>query len=134
MAIEFKLIPNRHLGIDGYPMTQRLCVVSTSRYDFYDMARDICEATSLTPADVYAVMIALLHNIHEALLAGRIVELQGLGSFQLTVKSRLCTPDETELPGFDARRLIHGYKVLFRPTERLKRDLASLATLRRKST
>lgn len=53
-----------------------------------DMADDIAYATSLTDGDVLNVNRALIRQIRINLAAGKIVQLENLGTFQIQVGSR----------------------------------------------
>lgn len=53
--------------------------VKTGEYTFADLARDINNSTTITEADVTAVLKAMKHFITKALLKGEVVVLQDLG-------------------------------------------------------
>lgn len=95
--------------------------VSTGLYGFEQMAEDICHSCSLTEGDVTAAMRSMLHFAREALLAGQTVEMEGLGRFRISVKSRLCTLDETTRRGFSVADAVRQFKVIYTPDVRLRR-------------
>lgn len=101
--------------------------VSRGVYGFDQMAEDICRSTSLTEGDVVGAMRSMLHFARQALLNGYTVELEGLGRFRITVKSRLCTREETERRSFSVDDAIRLYKVQFTPDARLQRRIAAEA-------
>lgn len=127
MSIQCKLVKGidpRHPD-EGGQFTLR--AVSAGHYGFDQMCEDICRSSSLTEGDVSAAMRNMLHFAREALLAGCTVELEGLGRFRITVRSRLCTADETERRGFSVADAVRHYKLQFTPDARLVRHIAASA-------
>ena len=58
-----------------------------SDYDFKELAEDIATATTVTKADALAVLASIKPYIKNALLSGRRVVLNDLGSFVISVRS-----------------------------------------------
>jgi predicted histone-like DNA-binding protein len=128
MAIQCKVVKGinpRHPEAGGQ---YTLRAVSSGLYGFEQMCEDICRSSSLTEGDVAAAMRSMLHFAREALLAGQTVEMEGLGRFRITVKSRLCTPEETARRSFSVADVVRQYKLQFTPDVRLGRLIAARAT------
>lgn len=102
----------------------RLQSVSRGTYGFDQMAEDINHQTSLTEADAMAAVTAFMSNMRTALLAGKIVELEGIGRFRVIVKSDIVKRTESERRGFRPFGLLRGFRIQFLPTVRLKAFLA----------
>lgn len=64
-------------------------IVSKGTFDLRMIARQISQASSLTEGDVYSVIINLRETIISLLEAGYIVKIDELGSFSITIESRL---------------------------------------------
>lgn len=85
-----------------------------------EIAHDICMSTSLTEADVKAVLSALEHEISNALLSGNRVQLDEIGTLSLSLAIQKETKDGRKKPqkvvGSDLKAgEIKVNKVLFTP-------------------
>lgn len=106
-------------------------IKKTSDYDFASLAADVNNSTTVTYADCMAVLTACRTFIEQALLDGRAVILNGLGRFQIGLKTR-CFPAETmQAEGFLASAFIKGAKINFRPESSLKKTIASKISYKR---
>nr|WP_319401240.1 hypothetical protein [uncultured Carboxylicivirga sp.] len=78
------------------------------------------KATTLTGADIYAVLVALTSEIPNLLLDNYSVNLQSLGIFSLHFSS-----DSKDSPNEVNGNCINNLKVQFRPCIKLKKKLRS---------
>ena len=99
-------------------------VQSSGTIDFDVLAEDISYATSLTDGDVSNVLRALVKQIKKHLADGKIVQLDGLGTFQFQMSSKGA---ETEKDYNTA--LIKKVSIRFRPG-RLIREVQNLENLK----
>lgn len=93
-----------------------------------EIAHDICMSTSLTEADVKAVLSALEHQISNALLSGNRVQLDEIGTLSLSLAIQKETKDGRKKPqkvvGSDLKAgEIKVNKVLFTPSNALREKL-----------
>ena len=124
MAINYKVSKCKNpKGIEG--VNYFSCKASkTSDYTFKELAQDIAYSTTCTKADAMAVLASIKPYVTSALLAGRRVVLDDLGSFSISVRSK-CFPQETmQDKEFTPSSMIRGYHVNFRPEVELKKDIA----------
>ena len=98
--------------------------VKTGEYTFDDLAADINNSTTVTKADAMAVLASVKPVILSALLAGRRVVLDDLGSLVLSVRSKCFTQEEMQEKDFVPSAKIKGYGIIFRPEVDLKKNLA----------
>lgn len=82
-----------------------------------ELAEAMSRSSSINKSDITGVIEALIPEIISHLKNGGIVEIDGFGSFRLSISSEeRDTPKETSIE--DIRRL----KILFRPDRRLKEE------------
>ena len=98
-------------------------VQSTGTVSFDTLAEDISYATSLTDGDVSNVLRALVKQVKKHLTDGKIVQLDGLGTFQFQMSSKGA---ETEKDYNTS--LIRKVRIQFRPG-RLIKEVQNLNTL-----
>lgn len=92
--------------------------VSSGEMTLDDLATEIAHTSSLTEADVHAVLQALVHAIPRAISDGYIVRLGNLGSFRMSVNSAGSNQkDQVSEASIRKRRLV------FYPGKRLKQQL-----------
>ena len=105
--------------------------VKTSDYDFEDLANDIAFATTCTKGDAMAVLASIKPFIVKALLNGRRVVLNELGSFVMGLTAK-CFPEAAlESDEFSPSQMIKGWHVNFRPEPKLKKELAQGVSYKR---
>lgn len=102
----------------------RLVTSTRGTYNFDQMCEDINHQTTLTEADALAAVTAFLSNMRTALLAGKCVELEGIGKFKVLAKSNIVRKEEAYKKGFRPTSLLRGFRIQFLPTVRLKAFLA----------
>lgn len=95
--------------------------VSSGEITLDELASQISHASSLTEADVYAVLQSLVREIPRALSDGYIVRLGNLGSFRVSVNSEGShTREEVSEKNVRKRRLI------FTPGKQMKKELEKI--------
>ena len=86
MAIEFKMVPKQN-NIASPPQTKYYpCAVSKGEVDLEYLAEIIASRSTVTVADCYGVLIGMSQVIGEELANGKIVKIDRLGTFALTLK------------------------------------------------
>ena len=96
----------------------------TSDYAFDDLASDISHSTTVTQADAMAVLASIKPFVKGALLSGRRVVLQDLGSFVIGVRSKCFTCEDMADEDFVPSAQIRGYHINFRAEPQLKKEIA----------
>ena len=110
MSIKFKTIEKVNPRDLTAPKKHYASVVAEGSTDLEDLAELVATQCTVSPADCYAVLIALESNIIRELKNGRIVHLGKLGSYRISVSSEgKDTSDEV------VRTSIKKAKVLFSP-------------------
>ena len=124
MAINYKISRCKNpKGVEG--TTYFSCKASkTSDYTFEELSEDIATATTVTKADALAVLASIKPYIQAALLAGRRVVLNDLGSFVIGIRSKCFTKADMQDEEFTPGSKIKGYAVHFRPEPALKKELS----------
>lgn len=89
MAQKFKLIRRKNLGKDNQVTPQKYYAqaVNNGYVSFDELCTEIGEGSTLTSADVKAVMDRMNYILDKNLKAGRIVQFGEIGSFRLAVGS-----------------------------------------------
>lgn len=95
--------------------------ISTGEVDMEKLSELIGYQTTLTPPDIYAVLMALEHNVISQLEEGKIVKLGNLGNFRVSISSEgVDTPEAVTSDAITKRR------ILYRPGKKLQRLLTDL--------
>ena len=133
MAVNYKVSKCKNPGKNAVAgTTYYSCKASkTSDYKFDELADDIATATTVTKADALAVLASIKPFIKTALLSGRRVVLNDLGSFIISVRSKCFSQDAMAASDFSASAQIRGYHVNFRPEPNLKKELAAKISFKR---
>ncbi|WP_108869403.1 HU family DNA-binding protein [Aquimarina aquimarini] len=121
MSVNFKSIARRDpRDIMATPKHYAM-VVSNGATDIDQLSQLISDGSTVTQADVYAVIIRLVNTIQNELSQGRTVRLGKLGSFNLSVNSEgVDTPDKV------TPSLIKRTKIRYRPSLELNNMLKTL--------
>lgn len=122
MSVAYKVIPRGEPGVvgGGTPKYYALAV-SKGNKNIRDISKEISRMSSLTRADVIAVLEAFVDLIPEYLGAGFAVSLGELGTLSISLKS---TGSETAEEVTAAN--IQRHRVLFRPGREVKGLLSDL--------
>lgn len=91
------------------------CAQYTTKLSLKSLCQRISLQTTLTRADVYAVIVAAVDNVILALREGNLIEFGELGTFRLSLMST----GAASVKEFSAKNII-GAKVLFSPGEDLR--------------
>ena len=131
MAINYKVSKCKNpKGIEGVDYFS--CKASkTSDYTFKELATDIAYSTTCTKADALAVLSSIKPFVQNALLSGRRVVLEDLGSFVISIRSKCFTRDTIEAKDFVPSSMIRGYHINFRPEVELKKEIAQKISFKR---
>ena len=131
MAINYKISRCKNpKGVEGTNYFS--CKASkTSDYTFEELSEDIATATTVTKADALAVLASIKPYIQAALLAGRRVVLNDLGSFVIGIRSKCFTEDAMQADDFSPSAKIKGYHLNFRPEVALKKVLDQKVSFKR---
>jgi predicted histone-like DNA-binding protein len=121
MAINFKMVPKKNILVSPPQIKYYPCAVHKGEEDLDSLAEKVASRSSMSKADCFGVIIGLTEVIAEALAEGRIVRIDSLGSFQITVQG---TPADTleEL----GKANIKSAKIKYNPSKRMKMKLDSL--------
>ena len=95
------------------------------------VSEDIATATTVTKADALAVLASIKPYIQAALLAGRRVVLNDLGSFVIGISSKCFSADAMSADDFSPSAKIKGYHLNFRPEVALKKVLDQKVSFKR---
>jgi len=98
-------------------------VQASGTVSFDTLAEDIAYATTLTDGDVSNVLRALVKQIKKHLADGKIVNLEGLGSFQFQLSGSGAITEKDY-----STSLIKKMRIQYRPG-RLVREVQNLTTL-----
>jgi predicted histone-like DNA-binding protein len=121
MSIKFKTIHKVNPQNITVPKKHYACVVSDGSTDLEELAEIVATQCTVSPADCYAVLIALESNIIRELKNGRIIHLGKLGSYRISVSSEgKDTAEEV------VQSSIKKAKVLFNPGLGLRNMLKNL--------
>ena len=87
----------------------------TGDYDFTQLAEDIQFATTVTKADVVAVLTAAKEYIKTHLLQGQRIVLSEIGALQANVRSKCFAQSVIPADTFDPASYIKNVGIRFRP-------------------
>ena len=116
------MVPKKNVLVSPPQVKYYPCAIHKGEDDLESLAEILALRSSMSKADCYGVIIGLTSVISESLAAGRIVRIDSLGSFQITVQG---TPADTleEL----GKANIKGAKIKFNPSKSMKLKLKGLA-------
>ena len=89
--------------------------VKTGDYDFKSLAEDIQFATTVTKADVVAVLTAAKEFIKTHLLQGQRIVLEEIGALQANLQSKCFAQSVIPAESFDPSSYIKKVGIRFRP-------------------
>lgn len=115
MAVQFKMVPKQNNLVSPPQIKYYPCAVSKGEENLDSLAKIIASRSTISRADCYGVIVALSELIGEALTDGKIVKIDNLGSFQLTLSG---TAADSQEPIGKAN--IKEAKIKFRPSTELK--------------
>lgn len=108
MTLTIKLLQHKKKDLNGKWYGR---VVKTGEVHTKELAKSICDNTTLTRADVEATIIALVEEMKQRLQDGETVVLDGFGRFHLAIKS-----DMVEHPqDYNLKKHVRQIRCLFTP-------------------
>ncbi len=121
MSIKFKPVAHKNLQNPTAPPKYYAVAEKQGITDLDDLALQIAQKSTVSRADVYAVIISFVENTIGELKAGRTVKLGKMGSFSISLSSNgMETPEDV------TSQSIKKAKMLYRPGAELKEMLKSL--------
>ena len=121
MAVAFKLVPKKNNLVAPPEVKQYPCAVSKGEADLDSLADVVSSRSSMSRADCYGVIIGLTEAIGEALADGKIVRIDALGTFQITIQGTAAdSPEEL------GKSTIKGTKIIYRPSKKMKKRLENI--------
>ncbi|WP_345231971.1 HU family DNA-binding protein [Olivibacter ginsenosidimutans] len=121
MAIQFNIVEKGNPSDLAAPKKFYACPISAGEITLEDLVDDISHASSVTEADVYAVLQNLVREIPKNIARGYIIRLGNLGSFRLGSNSMgSATAEEV-----DGRNIIRT-RLLFHPGPKVRKELLGL--------
>ena len=131
MAVTYKVVScSNPAGAEGTDYAADRAV-KTGDYTFKELAEDIQFATTVTKADVVAVLTAAKEYIKKGLLQGQRIVLDELGSMQVSLKSRCFPVSAIAADDFDPSSYIEGANIRFRPEAELIKYVRSMYSVKR---
>lgn len=105
--------------------------VKSGDYDFKSLAEDIQFATTVTKADIVAVLTAAKEFIKTHLLQGQRIVLEELGALQVNLKSKTFAQSVIASQSFDPVSYIRGTGIRFRADAELLKYVRTNRQLKR---
>ncbi|MBA4318287.1 MAG: hypothetical protein C0412_07790 [Flavobacterium sp.] len=121
MSVSFKMVPKKNY-LATPPVTKYYpCAIHNGEDDLDSLANIVTSQSTISKADCYGVIIALTQAIGESLSAGRIVRIDNLGTFQITLQGLPAdSPDDL------GKSSIKGAKIIYKPARNMKQTLKQL--------
>lgn len=121
MSVSFKMVPKKNY-LATPPITKYYsCAIHDGEDDLDSLANIVVSQSTISKADCYGVIIALTKAIGESLSAGRIVRIDNLGTFQVSLQG--LPADSPEDLG---KSSIKGAKIIYKPSGHMKQTLRQL--------
>lgn len=121
MSISFKMVPKKN-SLAVPPVTKYYpCAVHDGEDDLNSLAEIVVSQSTMSKADCYGVIIALTKVIGESLAAGRIVRIENLGTFQVTLQGL-----PADSPDGLGKSTIKGAKIIYKPARSMKQTIKQL--------
>jgi predicted histone-like DNA-binding protein len=86
MSITFKMVPKKNNLVSPPQIKYYPCAIHDGEDDLESLADLVSSQSTISKADCYGVIMALTKVIGESLSDGRIVRIDSLGSFQITLQ------------------------------------------------
>jgi predicted histone-like DNA-binding protein len=121
MAVSFKMVAKKN-NLASPPETKYYpCAVHNGEDDLDTLADIVVSQSTISRADCYGVIMALTKAIGESLAAGRIVKIDNLGTFQITLQGLPAdSPDDL------GKSNIKGAKIIYKPSRNMKQAVKQL--------
>lgn len=116
MSIKFKSVAKGQPGVaGGGEIKYYASIVRKEPVTLHSFATDLADRSTLTRADIYAVLESFMEKFPTYLTNGRIIHFGALGSFYPSISSQ----GEID-PAHVSEYSINKVKIQFRPSKRLK--------------
>jgi predicted histone-like DNA-binding protein len=121
MAVPYTIVPKKNNLVSPPVVKYHPIAVSREVIDLDQLAKRVSQASSMSAADCYGVIIALTEQMAYELEYGNILKIKSLGTFQLTISSSgALTPTEPIGPH------IKGARIVYKPSKELKEKIAKV--------
>ena len=121
MPIQYKMLPKTNRLVTPAQTNYYPVAVTTGDVDLEELARIVAMRSTLSEADCYGAVIALTEVMAEMLGQGRIVRLDRLGSFQVTIKGTAAASVEEA-----GKSSIKSGRIVYKPSLYMKKVLRVL--------
>lgn len=121
MAVSFKMVPKKNIMVSPPETKYYPCAVHDGVVNLNQLASIVASRSTVSRVDCYGVIIGLTQAIGESLAAGRIVKIEDLGTFQITLQG---LPADSPEPLGKAN--IKEAKIIYKPSMGLKSTLRQL--------
>lgn len=121
MAIQFKMVPKKNNLVQPSEIKYFPCAVSNGVATLEDLAELIASRCSLKVPDSYAAVVAFSQVIAEMLEEGKLVKIDYLGTFGITLSGT-----GTDEPEKLNKNSIKKANLIFKPSAYLKKRLKKL--------
>lgn len=121
MSVSFKMVPKKNNLVVPPQIKYYPCAIHNGEEDLDSLADIVASQSTISKADCYGVIMALTKAIGESLADGRIVRIDNLGSFQITLQG--LPADTLEELG---KANIKGAKIIYKPSRNMKKNLDQL--------
>lgn len=121
MPVNFKMLPKKNIMVTPPEVKYYPCAIHKGEEDLESLADLVASRSTMSVGDCYGVIMSLTLAIGDALAEGRIVRIDTLGSFQITLKG---APANTPEPL--GKSNIKGVNIVYKPSKQLKRRLKTL--------
>jgi len=121
MAVSFKMVPKKNNLVSPPETKYYPCAVHSGEVNLNQLAAIVASRSTVSRVDCYGVIIGLTQAISESLAAGRIVKIDELGTFQLTLQGL-----PADSPADLGKSNIKGAKIIYKPSKDMKSNLRQL--------
>lgn len=97
------------------------CAIHEGEENLESLAEKVANSSTMSVGDCYGVIMSLSFIISDALAQGKIVRIDPLGSFQVTLKG---SPEDSPEPL--GKTSIKGVNIVYKAANQLKRRLKTL--------
>lgn len=114
------MIPKKNNLVTPPQIKYYPCAIHQGEDDLDSLSDVVASQSTISKADCYGV-VALTKVISESLCNGKIVRIDSLGTFQITLKGLPAdTPDEL------GKATIKGVNIIYKPSQKMKRNFNDL--------
>ena len=122
------MVPKKNNLVSPPQIKYYPCAIHEGEDDLDSLADIVSSQSTISKADCYGVIMALTKVIGESLSDGRIVRIDSLGSFQITLQGLPAeSPDEL------GKATIKGANIIYKPSKNMKKMLNGLIYKRLRS-